>query len=146
MTARATVVELPVRRSGPADWLKSYLAMLRWEVDTFRWLCLSAMVTLGQFRNVELEAARFYEEAESRADRYVTTSLQLGAPFFRFLTRGDVDAAGSLLHGFSSSRPDAPLEVKDLLLARAHARRVFGSFRHAESTSRASGAGVSAKA
>jgi hypothetical protein len=63
---------------------------------------------------------RFYDEAETRGDRYVTHSLQLGAPFLRWLAKDDILGAERALARASRGQDPPGLELG--LLFRMQAR------------------------
>jgi len=99
MTQRSTVVALPEKRTGAANWLRAFRAMLRWEITGFR-LLLPLMVVvqflfgagfvlgIGLFLSVRLRFVQIRHLREALASLRPRAEEGEGAltPFQAFMT------------------------------------------------------------
>ena len=70
---------------------------IRWEIDTFRYFSLAALVQLGKLDQVEEQLTRYLRDAKERGDLYIQTNLQIGDTNIWWLARGTPDEAEAVV-------------------------------------------------
>ena len=70
---------------------------IRWEVDTFRYFSMAALVQLGKLDEVEEKLTRYLRDAKERGDLYIQTNLQIGDTNIWWLARGTPDVAEAVV-------------------------------------------------
>jgi hypothetical protein len=70
---------------------------IRWELDTFRYFSMAALVQLGNLDEVEESLTRYLRDAKERGDLYIQTNLQIGDTNIWWLARGTPDEAEAVV-------------------------------------------------
>jgi len=86
--------------SGPTIGIRALFGQnytLRWEVDTFKYFSLVALVQLGRLNEVEEKLTRYLRDAKDHGDLYIQTTLQLGDTNMWWLASGAPDTAEAVV-------------------------------------------------
>jgi serine/threonine protein kinase len=70
---------------------------VRWEVDTFRYFSLAALVQRGRLGEVDEAATRYLRDAKDRGDLYIQTNLLIGDTNILWLAKDTPDAAEAVV-------------------------------------------------
>jgi hypothetical protein len=70
---------------------------IRWEVDTFRYFLMAALVQLGKLDEVGETLTRYLRDAKERGDLYIQTNLQIGDTNIWWLASGTPDVAEAVV-------------------------------------------------
>ena len=70
---------------------------IRWEVDTFRYFSLAALVQRGRLGEVDEAATRYLRDAKERGDLWLQTNLLIGDTNILWLAKDTPDAAEAVV-------------------------------------------------
>jgi serine/threonine protein kinase len=70
---------------------------IRWEIDTFRYFSMAALVQLGRLNEVEEKLTAYLRDARERGDLYILTNLQIGDTNIWWLARGTPDESEAVV-------------------------------------------------